>query len=60
MERLVSYSAYFYFWLAGMPVLLPSSSFDHGLCNIKLITAVIYGFRNKLVCLSVASLSSLV
>jgi hypothetical protein len=29
-------------------------------CIIKLITAVIYGFRNKLECLSLASLSSLV
>ncbi len=29
-------------------------------CIIKLITAVIYGFRNKQECLSLASLSSLV
>jgi hypothetical protein len=29
-------------------------------CIIKLITAVIYGFNNKLECLSLASLSSLV
>jgi len=55
MERLVSYSAYFYFWLAGMPVLLPSSSFDQGL-----YTKTYYGFRNKLECLSVTSLSSIV
>jgi hypothetical protein len=34
---------------------------DHpGACIMKLITAVIYGFRNKLKCLSLASLSSLV
>ncbi len=31
-----------------------------GACIIKLITAVIYSFRNKLKCLSLASLSSLV
>jgi hypothetical protein len=31
-----------------------------GACIIKLITAVIYSFRNKLECLSLASLSSLV
>jgi hypothetical protein len=31
-----------------------------GACIKKLITAVIYGFRNKLECLSLASLSSLV
>ncbi len=30
-----------------------------GACIIKLITAVIYGFRNKLECLSLESLSSL-
>jgi len=29
-------------------------------CSIKLITAVIYSFRNRLECLSLASLSSLV
>ncbi len=35
---------------------------DHlpGACIIKLITAVIYGFRNRLECLSLASLSSVV
>jgi hypothetical protein len=33
---------------------------DHpGACIIKLTTAVIYGFRNKLKCLSLASISSL-
>ncbi len=31
-----------------------------GACIIKRITAVIYGFRNKLECLSLASLSSLI
>jgi hypothetical protein len=31
-----------------------------GACIIKLITDVIYGFHNKLECLSLASLSSLV
>ncbi len=31
-----------------------------GACIIKRITAVIYGFRNKLECLSLASISSLV
>jgi hypothetical protein len=31
-----------------------------GACIIKLITAVIYGLRNKPECLSLASLSSLV
>ena len=30
-----------------------------GACIIKLITAVIYDFRNKLECLSLASISSL-
>ncbi len=34
--------------------------FQPGACIIKLITAVIYGFRNKLECLSLASLPSLV
>jgi hypothetical protein len=32
----------------------------NGACIIKVITAVICGFRNKLECLSLASLSSLV
>jgi hypothetical protein len=31
-----------------------------GACIIKRITAVIYGFRNKLECLSLASLSCIV
>jgi hypothetical protein len=31
-----------------------------GACFIKLITAVIYGFHNKLECLSLTSVSSLV
>ena len=31
-----------------------------GTCIVKLIAAIIYGFHNKLVCLSLASLSSLV
>jgi len=31
-----------------------------GACIIKLITAVIYSFRNKLECMSLASLPSLV
>jgi hypothetical protein len=31
-----------------------------GACIIKLITAVIYGFRNKLECFSLASLSRIV
>ncbi len=34
--------------------------YSPGACIIKLITAVIYGFCNKLECLSLASLSSLV
>ncbi len=39
------------------PSKTPSSS---GACIIKLITTVIYGFHNKLECLSLASLFSLV
>jgi hypothetical protein len=31
-----------------------------GVCTVKLFTAVIYDFRNKLECLSLATLSSLV
>jgi hypothetical protein len=37
-----------------------SSSLTPGACTIKLFTSVIYGFRNKLECLSLASLFSLV
>ncbi len=36
------------------------SIFRLGVCIIKIITAVIYGFRHKLECLSLARLSSLV
>jgi hypothetical protein len=41
-------------------VLFHWKTVSFGACIIKLITAVIYGFRNKLECLSLASLSSLV
>ncbi len=34
--------------------------FSPGACIIKLITLVIYNFRNELECMSLASLSSLV
>ena len=52
LENLVSLVEYWHVSANGTP--------PPGACIIKLITAVIYGFRNKLECLSVASLSSLV
>ncbi len=41
-------------------VVLGNPNCRPGACIKKLITAVIYGFRNKLECLSVVNLSSLV
>ncbi len=46
------------FFESGIPYWVPLK-YPPGACIIKLITAVIYGFRNKLECLSLASISSL-
>ncbi len=42
----------------GLNIKIYSYVETSGACIIKLITAVIYGFRDKLECLSLASLSS--
>ncbi len=47
-------------YLCNLSILQKSPCFEPGACIIKLITAVIYGFRNKLERLSLASISSLV
>jgi hypothetical protein len=46
-------------YLCNLSILQKSPCFEPGACIIKLITAIIYGFRNKLECLSLASISSL-
>jgi hypothetical protein len=47
-------------WFCGVIVAPKLLCISPGACIIKLITAVIYSFRNKLECLYLASLSSLV